>query len=303
MRDRRGFALLAALGLLVAMSTVGLALALRLRVSRLGAANAVEHAQALAAAEGGVAELRARLTDRRRGPDRWDRILDQPIDTIAFAGARAAITLRDLGARLNLNRASEDELRRLFTALRIDAGEADRLAQTIADWRDTDGFRRARGGELDEYVKRGSLERPRNGDFDHLSELSTVLGMTPERYTQLRTFLTVHGTGRLNLNAAERPVLLALSGMTEQAVKVLSDRRAARRPVRTLSELQTLLPSGARDVLLPRIPELEARVVFETRELEVVSDAQLPGSPVRARVTVLLARAGDEAVVTWRQIE
>ncbi|MGH7629402.1 MAG: general secretion pathway protein GspK [Gemmatimonadales bacterium] len=303
MRGRRGFALLAALGLLVALSAVGLAVAFRLRVSRLGAANAVEHAQALAAAQGSVAELRARLMDRRRGPDRWDRILEQPIDTTAVPDARAVITLRDLGARLNLNRASEEELRRLFVALRIDAGEADRLAQTIADWRDADDFRRARGAEQEEYVKRGSPERPRNGDFERLSELGTVLGMPPERYTQLRPFLTVHGTGRVNLNAAERPVVLALSGMTEPAVKVLSDRRAARRPVRGLSELQSLLPSGAREILLPRIPELEARVVFETRELEAVSDAQLSGSPVHARVTVLLARAGDEAVVTWRQIE
>ena len=87
-----------------------------------------------------------------------------------------------------------------------------------------------------------------------------------------------------------------------EALKKISDNEGKRVPFPP-NELQSLLPSGARDVLLPRIPELEARVVFETRELEVVSDARLSGSPVHARVTVLLARAGDEAVVTWRQVE
>ena len=60
-RDRRGFALLAALALLVAISMVALELATAGRARRLAAANALEHAAASAAAQAGVEDVRARL--------------------------------------------------------------------------------------------------------------------------------------------------------------------------------------------------------------------------------------------------
>ncbi len=303
MSGTRGFALLAVLGLLVALAALALGVGLRLRVARLGVANAAEHAEALAAAQATIAELRAALADPRAPGDAWEEPLDAKSHTAKAGTASAVLTLRDLGARLNLNRASEDELRRLFVALRIDAGEADRLAQTLADWRDADDLRRPRGAERDDYAKRSAATRPRNGSFDRVSELSGVLGVTPERYALIRPHVAVHGTGRINVNAAERPVLLGLPGMTDRVVKLLQDRRVMRRPVRSLSELQSLLPSGAREALLPRIPELDARVVFETREIEAVSVGRLGGSPVEARVTALLARVPEGAIVTWRQVE
>ncbi len=302
MRDRRGFALIAALGLLVALSALGLGMGFRLRLGRLAVANSAEHRRAAAAADGCLAALRARLSEAMdTGADRWKTAELFAPDTSDAGEARAIGTAADLGARLNLNRAREEELRRLFVALRIDAGVAERLAQAIADWRDGDDLRRARGAESADYERQAMWTRPANADFEQLSQLESVLGMTPELHIRIRDFLTVRGTGRVNLNAAPRPVLLALPGMTEGAVRVLESRRDTRRPVLSLSELQALLPAGSREALLPEIPALESRVVFETRELEVICQGEAMGSPTRAVVRAVLARTPNEAVVIWRQ--
>lgn len=309
----RGFALLAALALLVAFGVVGLALGLELRITRLSAANAAEHARAMEAAHAGIARTQSRLGrlldrarsgrffDARLARDPW-AVADSTSDTVSVSDARSVVHIADLGTRLNLNVATEDELRRLFTALRLDPGEADRLAQRIADWRDGDDLRRGRGAEAADYTKAG-LVPPRNAAFEQLHELRDVLGMTDRHYSRVRPYLTVLGTGRVNLNAADRVVVLALPGMSEAAVKALRDRRLAGRPVGSVSELLQLLPSGPREMLLPETPRLEGRTVFDSRELEVVSDGALPGSPVRARVRAVVARAGDQAVVVWRQAE
>lgn len=303
MRDERGFALIAALGLLVALAALGLGMGLRLRLGWLAAANAVEHRRAEAVADDCLARYQARLKQATAVSDSWDSEALYAPDTVDTGDARAIGTATDLGAGLNLDLATEEELRRLFGALRIDAGAADRLAQAIADWRDPDDLRRARGAEAADYARKGLWVRPANGDFERLTELKSVLGMTDETYSRVRDFLTVRGSGRVNLNAAPRPVLLALPGMTETAVQVLERRRNARRPVRSLSELQSLLPAGGREALLPHIPALESRTVFETRELEVTCAGEAAGSPVRAIVRAVLVRTPEEPVMTWRQSE
>lgn len=302
-RDQRGFALVAALGLLVAFAAVGLGMGFRLRTVRLGAANAIDESRALAAADAGVAQFRLRLRDAVVPVTelRPESLLFRP-DTVELDGARAVVTVRDAGTRLHLNRASPDELRRLFVALRIDAGDADRLAQAIADWRDPDGLRRPRGAEQREYIKEGAA-LPANRDFERLIELTSVLGMTAERYRRVWPYVTVHGSGRVNLNAADRPVILALPGMTETAVKVLVGQRAAGRPVRSLTELTSLLPSRSREALLSHVPALEARVVFETRDLDVLSEGRVTGSPVQVRMRLSVTKVGDESIVTWKQVE
>jgi general secretion pathway protein K len=305
---RRGFALLASLWLMVALATLTLAVSLAARERRLAIANTLEALQARAAAEAGLEHARSRmgaLLDRANQLNttiRPDALLDPWADSellfadeVALDGERYRVELRDAGMALHLNRAGENELRMLFVALRIDAGEADRLAQAIADWRDPDDLRRPRGAERDDYLAAGALELPRNGPFVSLDELLNVRGMTPERFALIRPYLTLLGTGEVNLNAAPRPVLLALPGMTEEAVALLLRRRQARRPVRSLAELAKELPSAPRRFLDDSLTALLARVTFETREVEVHSTGWVEGSPVRVRAEGVLVRASDAA--------
>ncbi|HYT05182.1 MAG TPA: hypothetical protein VEM13_09940 [Gemmatimonadales bacterium] len=308
MRRERGFALIAALWLLVAISALTLEVSLVARDRRLAAANTVETAQARAAADAGLEHARARLV-ALLGPARQG-ILDpwrQPDSLfpgdVTLGDVRYHVALRDAGSALNLNRATETELRRFFMALRVDAGKADRLAQAIMDWRDPDDLRRARGAEREDYLRDGSPVLPRNGPFQSVAELAGVQGMTPEILDLARPYLTLLGTGQVNLNAAPRPVLLALPGIGEEAAGVVLRRQQARRPIRTLAELSVELSSGARAALQAEMATLLGRVAFETREVEAVSDGWMEGSPVRARDRGLLVRARDVAFLVWRRAE
>jgi general secretion pathway protein K len=311
--DRRGFALIAALWLMVAIMAVGLGFGLRARLHHLAAANAVETTRARRVADAGLADCHSRLAQLLDAPglegrsapvtDPWAPALVQPIDTVALATGRAVVSLRDPDARLHLNRASEADLRRLFIALRIDAGLADRLAQRIMDWRDPDDLRRPRGAERSDYLEAGAPIVPANGPFARLGELRDVLGMTPEVYDSIRPYLTLDGTGLVNFVTATRPVLLALPGMGEQAVAVVVARRTTARPIRSVNDLADQLPSGARSALVDSLPVLEPRVTFETRELLAESIGLTDGSPVRVVERGLFVRAGTSVLLVQREAE
>lgn len=307
MKNRHGFALLAALWLLVALSAAGLALATASRTRRLAAANYAEGVRARAAAESGVEVMRARLAERLASStsdriDPWSGV-DSLSDTLTVGGAGATTALYDVESAINLNRADEDQLRRFFAALRIDAGVADRLAQAIADWRDADEFRRARGAEREEYLRAGAGSLPRNGAFESVAELRGVQGMTADLFEEMRPYLTVLGAGQINLNTAPRPVLLSLPGITEEAAGVLLRSRGRGQSLGTIADLERDLSPTAREIFRVQLPTLLSRTTTETREVAVVSVGWLPGSPVRAKVTALLVRARDAVFYVWSRTE
>ncbi len=306
MSDRRGFALLAALWLLVAISVASLALESAARTRRLAAANLAEDIQARAAAQGGIEQIRARLVQRLARTtvgDPWQGLDSLPGDTLSLGAGRVLVSAQDVGAGLNLNRATEDNLRRLFVALQIDAGLADRLAQCILDWRDQDDLHRPRGAERDAYLKAGAVQLPRNGPFQSLTELLAVQGMTHATYDQIRPYLTLLGSGQVNVNVADRPVLLALPGMTEDAVAVLFRYRRRHQTLQNLTDLERDLASGARNALSARLPELLASTTTETREVAVTSEGWALGSPVRATITGLFVRARGTVFYVWSRAE
>ena len=308
MTGRRGFALLAALWLLVAFSVASLALSAAGRTRRLAAANLAERVRAEAAARAGIEQLRGRLARRIEAAatallDPWRGVDSILADTLRVGEGRALVRARDAGTALNLNRATEEELRRLCVALRMDAGEADRLAQAIADWRDPDDLHRGRGAERDAYLAAGALALPRNGPFQTLPELLSIRGMSPALHERMRPHLTLLGSGQVNLNLADRPVLLALPGITEEAVAVLFRYRRQGRTLGSITNLERDLSPGARRELTAALPALLARATTETREVEVTSEGWLPGSPVRVRVTGLLVRARSAVFYVWSRTE
>ncbi len=316
MRNQGGFALIAALWLLVILSTVMLELSLQSRARRVVAANTLEATQAQAAAEAGIHHARARLerilpgSDVATGTslgalaeaDPWERPGALFPYTEQLGETRYQVELRDLGGALNLNRADEEELRRFFSALRVDFGEADRIAQSVMDWRDPDEEHRGRGAERDAYLRLGRPMLPRNGPFQELAELRYVQGVTPDIYERARPYLTLLGTGRVNLNAADRPVLLALPGMTDRAVAVLMRLRAQGRRVESLQELAEELSLPAREALEADMTNLLRRTTFETREVEVRSRGWVEAGRVRIEAQGLLVRVRSTAFLVWKRV-
>src|SRR3954452_22249181 len=180
-----------ALWLLVALSTLALELSVVARERRLAVANTLESLRAERAAESGVQQVRARLSQllTRGGEDApWNT--PDPINPWSVAsslqrdsgvlgdGASYVVTSVDVGAKVNVNFVDEEGFKQFLTATSVDAITADGLSQTGMDWRDADDSHRLRGAEGNDYAKATARELPRTGPFESVDELRFVRGMT-----------------------------------------------------------------------------------------------------------------------------
>jgi general secretion pathway protein K len=309
---RRGFALLAGLWLMVMLSGLGLHVAIAARADRLAAASRLEGLLVRAGADAGVAHARTRLAARLRptsvgdapaavAPHPW---YDPPrifLDTVELGPVRYAVRLRDANALLNLNSATEAELLALMVALGVDAGQADRAAQAIVDWRDPDGLRHPRGAERDEYLRNGARALPPDAPFSNPEELRDVFEMTARLYELLRPHVTVAGSGRVNPNTADTPVLRALPGFTPEVVAALIRLRASGILFSSADQLLAALPAAVRSRLADRAGEWRPRLSYETREIEFESVAWMDGNPARGTVQGTFTRAGTGVFTSARR--
>jgi general secretion pathway protein K len=327
---RRGVALLAALWLVVAIATVGLQFGLEAREHRRLAIGAAERGQARAAAAGAAALTRARLERALRQPavrgqaalsarasDPWldADSLFSGVDTLG--GVVVEVRARDLGERLNVNQLGDDELRTFLGFVLDDYMAADELAQAIMDWRDPDDLARPRGAEREAYERRGRLALPANGPFREVEELLQVEGMTPERFAKVRPYLATRGTGVVNLNSADEPVLRALPGMTDAMVARLLGMRSQGQRLRSVNELvpgAAGRPAPGRPAPgRPRRPgaagsevvrRLQQRAAVDVREVELTLIARAGPQALPVRVQAVVQRGGGATTTigwqTWQ---
>lgn len=311
-RRRSGFALVAALALLVLTSVVALELAEASRARRLTTANAAELAAARAAAMGGVETARTRLlyaqmASMQRGRpdpvwrvDPWASLAGARLAPLVVGDLRVEVHVADAGAMLPLGRADEQQLRRLLAGLHVDAARAERVAQSILDWRDGDALHRLHGAERDAYLRAGAPVLPEDAPLREVATLRHVAGVSEPLFALVRPWVRVVGGPHVNLNTAGEPVLLALPGMTPDAVALVLRWRAQGRRVTDVPSLATALPSGARARLLAGMPVLLQMTTTDTREVIVTSVALRDGVE-RARVEALMVR--DNGVrIGWRRV-
>lgn len=305
--NRRGFALLSALWFMVALSGLGLHLALSARSHRLAVANTAEGLAAREAAVAGAEQARARL-ERLLVPDgsaprrnAWIALHTVMPETVALGAAQYRVHLSDANARLNLNSADESALRLLMTALRVDAGRADAVAQAIADWRDGDALRRPRGAEADDYTERDAARLPANSPFGAVSELRDVLGVDDELFELLAAELTVAGTGAINPNTASESVLRTLPGFTDAIVAEMLRLRQFGVMISSAENLLAAIGPSSRAELERRDGAWRTRLTFETREVEFASEGWLGGSPARSVATGTFVATSQGVLVTSRR--
>lgn len=307
-RRRRGFALLAALWLVVAIATVALAFATESRERRAVALGASDRGAERAAALGGLAIARARLervlreqralgganASALRSSDPW---LDADTlfrDTLDVGGVRVRVHVDEVSTRLLVNGAQEDELRNLISYVTRDYTAADDIAQAIADWIDLDDLARQRGGEHDDYVAEGRLVLPPNRSVRDVDELRDVRGMTPEIFAAIRPYLTTLGTGRIDVNNAPVAVLRAIPGMTDDVIARIMSARSAQRRIRTLSEI---VSGGPQSAALQA--QIARRVTFTAAELLVSATVVGRADPRPQLLQAVVQRTDPNTVVSW----
>lgn len=331
--DRGGYILMAALWILVALSAVGLDAALESRTRRQAAANVVDETRARAAVHAAGEWTRSRLTavglgmeeqvrtdaadDVRGGwitATRENEIGLGPINDawwnpsallppeLVLGDARVRIAVRDVGTALNLNEASEEMLSQFFSfGLELDFALADEITQAILDWRDDDDIPRVNGGEIDEYLDAGMPVVPPNRGFASIDELGYVLGVTPEILELARPFLTLVGTGDINMNSAPYEVIVAAPGMSPEAAEVVLAARSAQEYFRRFEDLERRVGGSTERRLDRRERQFDARTDFLTSELEILIEGGVEGSPVQMRLHLVVARVpGGEPRIIWR---
>ena len=171
--------------------------------------------------------------------------------------------IMDEDGKLNINTATEEQLKVLFHDSGIDITEVDIIVDSIFDWKDVNDLHRLNGAEEDYYQ---SLDNPyscKDGPFSTIEELLLVRGITEdvlygskdkeeddeEYYTGVAQYLTVYGSNLINVNTAMESVLdVALNPTNAQIVLNLRETGPIfKSPVpksKVSSEFFTILSTG-----------------------------------------------------------
>lgn len=121
--------------------------------------------------------------------------------------------LIDEERKININKAPMNVLERLFKiALGLGEMEAQELSASIIDWRDSDSELSLPLGSAEDsdYRSLSYAYEAKDADFEVLDELLLVKGMSNEIFEKLKSYVTIYGSGRVNINTAPKAVLLAL---------------------------------------------------------------------------------------------
>lgn len=196
-----------------------------------------------------------------------------------------AVRIEDETARFNvntivypngqINQPQFDAFKRLLRGVGLDEGLADRMA----DWIDGDGISRTEGSEVS--VK--------NAPFDSVDELLLLPGMEGETYDKLKPYITVYGSGIININGAELPVIMSLNAAIDgDTAQRIIDRRDIN-PFKTKGEVNNV--AGFESLL--NLPITVKAGVFR-----VYSTAR-SGSGIRKIIECVLD--SDGKVIYWRE--
>lgn len=162
---------------------------------------------------------------------------------LALGRQRFSYRITDESARISLNRATPDLLRRLLEEAGVERAARDEIVDSVQDWRDANEAHRLNGAESEYYLARPVPHRSKNADFDAVDELLLVRGVTPAilhgrpEAPGLADHLTVTGAGTVNVNTAGPTVLRAL-GFAQAEVDALIAGRPYADPAAIPSHLR-----------------------------------------------------------------
>lgn len=209
MRDERGYILLTALLALIVLSLLGARMISLARISTQTAAQVHDRAVLEAAADGAVD--RAVFDLLRSAASRQAASLDYSVD---LPGARAHITCRDLGGRINPNLASPHLFSALLRVLGADGPTTGRVTAALL------ALRTPRVGAA-------------AGPFEDVGELAGMPGMQPDLLAALAPHLSVWWPGSPDPTLADAAVRRALTEADEM------DLAAATRPEDRVVRIET----------------------------------------------------------------
>lgn len=145
----------------------------------------------------------------------------------------------DEEGKININQTEDLEVfeKLLQNAASLSSERAAEIAAAIFDWKDADEEKvNKQGAESDFYQTMQPKYVTRNAPFDALDELLFVRGVTYEIYDALKPYITTKTEGIINLNAASKPVLVALGMSSLLADKIIQFRAGTDQILRTADD-------------------------------------------------------------------
>jgi general secretion pathway protein K len=248
----RGFALIAVLLVLAFVAVIGAEFAYSMRLEATAARVYKETLIASHLAEAGleqaIREIVAEFAFVGLGSDKeGDAEADCPL--VFYTAAKFALKrlphrnvplgagqftycISDEEARLNLNTSPPDRVAKLLEVVGLERQARDTVVDSLQDWRDPNEEHRANGAESDDtYLKLPVPYRAKNGNFDSLSELIQVKGVTAkllkgeEGRPGLESLVTVKTPGQININTVGREVVRALGLSDAEFIEIEQARR------------------------------------------------------------------------------
>jgi type II secretory pathway component PulK len=309
--------MMAALWLVVAIASVTMYFSIDAKERRQLGIDAAERGRARAAALGALAMTQARLeavlrqvgganplTANMRSSDPWLGIDSIFGGTMYVDSVEVDVRFNDPATQMHLNNASEMQLRTFFQFVLRDIQLGEEIAQSIIDWRDPDTLARANGAEQQDYIKKQRLVLPSNVPFRDVEELLHVNAVTPEIYAQVAPYLTVRGTGQININTAPEPVLRTLPGITDDVVARILALRSQGRRINSLNEVFAGMqqPGGGRGGgPPPQQSRMQGMTTVQTSLVEVLITARAGQQALPSRLSAEVTRNNTSTAVTVRR--
>jgi general secretion pathway protein K len=297
MKCRAGFALLAAMWIVVALAMLGFGISLAARQGIGTTRNRIELVRADWLAQGCLADARVRISHTLLGSTdvdvtaAWSN-MDRSIEGPSDQGQSCRLEVRAAGSRLNVNVADSQTLNRLFFHLGTADKQRDSLVAALLDWRDADDDARPAGAERDWYLKH-NLRTPRNGAFADIREMARVRGFEK---LDVDSVLDVE-PGRIDVNHAPLAVVASLPGFGSEAIGHLNELRARRERVIDLSTFGSEMSPDGKQQLLMSYDDLTHVLTYEPDAWIVTARSASGSPPISVAIEARFARSGTRAAV------
>jgi len=303
--QRKGFALLAVLWVVVIGSVAAMASQLIARSAVLSAQNRMLQVAARWNAEACVAHARAEIDESLasyssadRGRDPWMLIDSIVASSVSVEAHDCSMAVVPSGLRLDVNEATAEQLQALFVALGNPDAVADSMADVLLDWRDSDDIVRPAGAEAAWYATNGIAIR--NGPIANIAELQAARGF--DHFAGLDSVLGIE-SGRISLPHAPPALLASLPGFSQEVVVRVQEERKVSVQGITLDRIVAGLSTTGRDSVFRHYSEL-LRLTSPEPEFWEIATRGFSGQP-RISVTTetrLVRAARRAAVVRHREV-
>lgn len=142
------------------------------------------------------------------------------------------VKLTNEAARINPNfwiqSGNRPIFNRLFANWGADLSEAEAAIDGLQDWIDGDDFLSLKGAERGEYERAGRPGYPANRPLKHIREMESIMNLAPLLASKQgwRDTFTIWYSGKVSIQHATQPILVALADLTPIQCQSLIEVRA-----------------------------------------------------------------------------